>query len=83
MKRRDFVKYGAALGTAFTPAQVTLLKRYTDELITAFDADPAGESATLRGLEVLVASGLRVRRGRGRVLPDFVHHVAGAHRRGG
>ena len=51
----------AALGTAFTPAQVTLLKRYTDELITAFDADPAGESATLRGLEVLVASGLRVR----------------------
>lgn len=51
----------AALGTAFTPAQVLLLKRYTDEIITAFDADAAGESATLRGLDVLLGSGLRVR----------------------
>ncbi len=51
----------AALGTAFTPAQVLLLKRYTDDVITAFDADAAGESATLRGLDVLLASGLRVR----------------------
>ena len=51
----------AALGTAFTPAQVSLLKRYTDEIITAFDADAAGESATLRGLDLLVSSGLRVR----------------------
>lgn len=56
-----FTETVAALGTAFTAAQVTLLKRYTDDVITAFDADPAGESATLRGLEVLVPSGLRVR----------------------
>ena len=60
-QQAEFGETVAVLGTAFTPAQVTLLKRYTDEIITAFDADAAGESATLRGLDLLVVSGLRVR----------------------
>src|SRR5207245_2698713 len=35
----------AALGTAFTPAQLALLRRYCDEVVTFFDADAAGQKA--------------------------------------
>jgi DNA primase len=48
------------LGTALTPEQGRLLKRYADRVILAFDADAAGEQATLRGIDVLVELGLRV-----------------------
>ncbi len=48
------------LGTALTAEQGRLLKRYADRAILAFDADAAGEQATLRGIDVLVELGLRV-----------------------
>ncbi|OGX29478.1 MAG: DNA primase [Omnitrophica WOR_2 bacterium RIFCSPHIGHO2_02_FULL_67_20] len=48
------------LGTALTAEQGRLLKRYADRVILAFDADAAGEQATLRGIDVLVELGLRV-----------------------
>ena len=48
------------LGTALTVEQGRLLKRYADRAILAFDADAAGEQATLRGIDVLVELGLRV-----------------------
>jgi len=38
----------AALGTAFTEAQLGLLRRHTDEVIALFDADAAGEKASTR-----------------------------------
>ncbi|MEG0297840.1 MAG: DNA primase [Clostridium sp.] len=43
----------ASLGTALTESQAMLLKRYADKVIIAYDADVAGQNATLRGLEVL------------------------------
>ncbi|MBI3088416.1 MAG: DNA primase [Candidatus Omnitrophica bacterium] len=48
------------LGTAFTPEQARLLGRYTEEAVLAFDADAAGETATLRGIDILTEAGLRV-----------------------
>lgn len=51
----------ASLGTAFTPEQAKLLKRYAEEVILAYDADRAGEAAALRGLDVLAAEGLEVK----------------------
>ncbi|UUM12586.1 DNA primase [Clostridiaceae bacterium HFYG-1003] len=51
----------AALGTALTPIQARLMKRYVKRVITAFDADTAGQQATLRGLEILVHEGFEVR----------------------
>ncbi len=51
----------ASMGTAFTPDQARLLRRLTDTVVTAFDADAAGTQATLRGLEVLTAAGFKVR----------------------
>ena len=47
-------------GTAFTPEQAKLLARYTDQVILAFDADAAGETAALRGMDVLVEAGFQV-----------------------
>ena len=49
------------LGTALTEEQVRLLKRYAPQVILAFDADAAGETATLRGIDLLVEAGVEVR----------------------
>ena len=43
----------ASLGTALTINQARLLKRYADKVIISYDADMAGQMATLRGLEIL------------------------------
>lgn len=51
----------ASLGTALTINQARLLKRYADKVIISYDADMAGQMATLRGLEILRTSGFDVR----------------------
>jgi DNA primase len=51
----------APQGTALTDMQATILKRYADEVLLMFDADNAGQKATLRAAEVLLAAGLTVR----------------------
>ncbi|HEY7654327.1 MAG TPA: DNA primase [Methylomirabilota bacterium] len=43
----------AALGTAFTPAQLGLLRRYSDEVLALFDADAAGQKASTRLEEMM------------------------------
>ena len=51
----------ASLGTALTDSQARLLKKYADEVIISYDTDAAGQSATLRGLELLSEAGCSVR----------------------
>ncbi|WP_032121910.1 DNA primase [Clostridium amazonitimonense] len=51
----------ASLGTALTVNQARLLKRYADKVIISYDADLAGQMATLRGLDVLKGVGFDVR----------------------
>ncbi len=51
----------ATLGTALTVEQIRLIKRFTDNVVIIFDADQAGEAASLRGLDLLVAEGLFVK----------------------
>lgn len=51
----------ASLGTALTSNQARLLKRYADKVIISYDADIAGQTATLRGLEILREAGFDVR----------------------
>jgi len=50
----------ASLGTAFTEEHGRLLRRYTRNVVIAYDADAAGMAATLRGMEVLSQCGCRV-----------------------
>ena len=51
-QQAGFTNLVAQMGTALTEAQVRRLKRYTSRLVLALDADAAGQSATLRGLNV-------------------------------
>ncbi len=51
----------ASLGTALTPYQVRLLKRYSNSVYIAYDGDTAGQNATLKGLDVFAREGLNVR----------------------
>lgn len=51
----------ASLGTALTTNQAKLIKKYADRAIIAYDADSAGQMATMRGLEILKKVGLDVK----------------------
>lgn len=57
----------APCGTALTVEQIRLLKRYSQNVVMAYDADSAGQMAALRSLSPLVEEGMRVRVAR---LPD-------------
>jgi DNA primase len=49
----------ASLGTALTENQAALLKRYTENIILAYDGDEAGKNATLRGLDIFHKGGCK------------------------
>jgi DNA primase len=51
--QHGFTETVAALGTAFTPAQLGLLRRHADEVIALFDADAAGQKAASRIEEMM------------------------------
>lgn len=51
----------ASLGTALTLDQIKTLHRYTERAVIAYDADAAGQSATVRGLDLLRQAGLTVK----------------------
>ena len=51
----------ASLGTALTENQARLIKRYTKNVILSYDADNAGQSAAMRGLDILYKESCRAR----------------------
>ena len=51
----------APQGTAFTPEQARLLRRFVESVILCFDSDPAGQKAVGRSLPALLECGLEVR----------------------
>lgn len=53
--QHGFPETVAALGTAFTAAQLALLRRWCEEVVTFFDADAAGQKAAERAAELLEA----------------------------
>lgn len=58
MHQAGFTQAVASLGTAFTAEQAMLLKRYTDNVLLAYDSDGAGVKAALRGIGILRDAGL-------------------------
>src|SRR3954466_1424171 len=50
----------ASMGTSLTSGQASLLRRYTTNVVIAYDGDNAGRNATLRAAPVLLAAGLNV-----------------------
>ena len=51
----------AASGTALTMQHLTILKRYSENLILAFDMDVAGDSATKRGINNAQEQGFNIK----------------------
>lgn len=51
----------ASLGTALTESQGRILKKYAEEIIISYDADTAGQEATMRGLNLLNDIGCNVK----------------------
>jgi DNA primase len=50
----------ASSGTALTEEQLTLIGRYSKNLTLVYDADTAGSSATVRGIDLALEHGLNV-----------------------
>ncbi len=51
----------ASSGTSLTDEQVQLLSRFTKNIIILFDADPAGQKASLRSIEILLKQDFEVK----------------------
>ncbi len=61
LRQAEFAPVVASMGTALTEAQLRELARLTRRLFLCFDADAAGQDATLRGMELAVRDGFTVR----------------------
>jgi DNA primase len=61
LRQAGFEPVVASMGTALTDGHLRELGRLTKRLWLAFDGDAAGESATLRGMELAVGQGFDVR----------------------
>lgn len=51
----------ASSGTALTFEQVKLLKRYSNNIAIAFDADAAGQNAAKRGIDLALEQGMNIK----------------------
>ena len=58
LHQAGFTQAVASLGTAFTAGQANLLKRYTENVLLAYDSDGAGTNAALRAIGILREVGL-------------------------
>lgn len=61
LHQAGFTNAVASLGTALTSNQASLLKRYTENVVLAYDSDEAGVKAALRAIPLLKDVGLSVR----------------------
>lgn len=51
----------ASLGTALTENQANILKKYTDNIVIAYDSDEAGKRATNRAIETLRREDIKIK----------------------
>lgn len=51
----------ASSGTALTPDQIRLIKRFTKNITVLYDGDEAGIKASLRGIDLILEEGMNVK----------------------
>ena len=61
LRQAGFEPVVASMGTALTEQQLKELSRLTKRVVLAFDGDAAGETATLRGMELAAKQGFDVK----------------------
>ncbi len=61
LRQAGFEPVVASMGTALTDRQLRELGRLTRKIYLCFDADAAGQEATLRGMELAAAQGFEVK----------------------
>lgn len=61
LHQKGFTNAVASLGTAFTPEQASLIKRYKGRAILCYDSDEAGKKATLRAGDILSDAGIKAK----------------------
>jgi DNA primase len=61
LRQTGFEPVVASMGTALTEGQLKELQRLTRRLFLCFDSDAAGESATLRGMQLAAERGFEIR----------------------
>ena len=60
LHKAGFTMTVASMGTALTPSQAKMIKRFANKVYICYDGDAAGQNATLRGLDILRENGLDV-----------------------
>lgn len=61
LHQAGFTNAVASLGTAFTAEQAGEIKKYCPNVFLCFDGDRAGEAATIKSIDTLVAAGCSAR----------------------
>ncbi len=61
LHQAGFTNAVATLGTSLTKEQASLLSRYADEIVIAYDADEAGQKATARAMGILAGNPVKVK----------------------
>lgn len=61
MSQRGVENIVASSGTSLTEGQIALIHRFTPNVTVIYDSDPAGIKASLRGIDMLLAQGMKIK----------------------
>lgn len=61
MSQRGIENVVASSGTSLTEGQIRLIHRFTENVTVIYDSDPAGIKASLRGIDMLLREGMKIK----------------------